>query len=97
MPNHSDKLKERFGQIIFVAFAGVSLTALVIGLRLFGDAFRSNALPFALFWIAAPIFAYFLNRQNLSSWFTLTGMRRVQVVLMIVVTAISFACSRVAT
>src|SRR6476620_9526409 len=48
-------------------------------------------LLLALLWIAAPIFAYFLNRQSLSSWFTLTGMRRVQVVLMIVVIAISFS------
>jgi hypothetical protein len=48
-------------------------------------------LLFALLWIAAPIFAYFLNRQSLSSWFTLTGMRRIHVVLMIVVIMISIA------
>jgi hypothetical protein len=93
MPNHWDKLKKRlepFNTIIGVAFVGALLIAFVIGLRLFGDAFRSNALPFALLWIAAPIFAYFLKRQSLSSWFTLTGMRRVQVVLMTVVIAISF-------
>ena len=81
---------ERFGPIIGVVFAGVLLAALGIGAGLYGDAFRSNALPFALLWIAAPIFAYFLNRQSLSSWFTLTGIRRVQVVLMTLVIAISF-------
>ena len=95
MPNQWDKLKERldlfFGPIIGVAFAGALFTALAIGLGLFGDAFQSNTLLFAVLWIAAPIFAYFLNRPSLSSCFTLIGMRRVQVVLMTVVIAISAA------
>jgi hypothetical protein len=73
------------------AVIGGSLIALGFGLKLFGEAFRSNTLLFALLWIAAPIFAYFLNRRSLFSCFTLTGMRRIQVVLMIVVIAISFA------
>ena len=77
-------------KIVMWVTIGGSFIAIWFGLGLLGDAFRSNALLFALLWIAAPISAYFLNRQSLSSWFTLTGMRRVQVVLMIVVIAISF-------
>jgi hypothetical protein len=50
-------------KIIMCVVIGGSLIALGFGLQLFGDAFRSNTLLFALLWIGAPIFAYLLNRQ----------------------------------
>jgi hypothetical protein len=61
------------------------------GLMMFGDAFRAYTAPFAVIWIAIPIFACFLRRQNVLASFTLSGLRRVQTWLMVVVVALSFA------
>jgi hypothetical protein len=70
---------------------GISgVIGLVYGLMLFGDAFRAYTLPFALLWIAVPIFACFLGRRSISACFTLAGLRRLQTTLMIVVVALSF-------
>jgi hypothetical protein len=61
------------------------------GLMLFGDAFRAYTVPLVVVWVAVPIFACFLRRQNISASFTLSGLRRVQTTLMIVVVALSFS------
>jgi hypothetical protein len=61
------------------------------GLMLFGDAFRAYTVPFAVVWVAVPIFACFLRRHSISACFTLSGLRRVQTALMIIVAALSFA------
>jgi len=70
---------------------GVGLIAFFVAVSLFGDAFRAYTVPFAVLWIAVPVLACFLHRRDVLSSFTLAGLRRVQVVLMTIVVAVSFA------
>ncbi|MCX7006537.1 MAG: hypothetical protein NTY53_04690, partial [Kiritimatiellaeota bacterium] len=69
----------------------VGVVAFIYGLKLFGDAFRAYTAPFATIWAAIPISACFLYRQNVLASFTLSGLRRAQIALMVVVVALSFA------
>jgi hypothetical protein len=72
-------------------FGILGVVGFVYGLRLFGDAFRAYTVPFAVVWGVVPVFACFLRRQNLLESFTLSGLRRVQTTLIVVVVALSFA------
>jgi hypothetical protein len=71
-------------------FGILGVVGFFYGLMLFGDAFRAYTAPFAAIWLAIPVFACILRRQNLLASFTLSGLRRVQTALMVVVVALSF-------
>lgn len=70
---------------------GVVLIGFFLCVALFGDVFRAHTGLFAILWIAIPVFACLLHRRDTLSSFTLAGLRRVQVILMTTVVAISFA------
>jgi hypothetical protein len=71
-------------------FGILGVVGVIYGLMLFGDAFRAYTTPFAVVWIAIPIFACFLRRQSLLASFTLSGLRRLQTAFIVVVLALSF-------
>ncbi len=72
--------------------AGIAgLVVLLVAARMLGEAFRAYTLLFMLGWVALPAVACLLNHRSLMACFTVVGLRRVRVILMILVVAISFA------
>src|SRR5258706_12464422 len=73
------------------SFKGVlGVISFVVGIYLLGYIFRAYTLPFAFLWVATPMFAFLLRHRSVSACFTLLGLRRIQVTLMVVVVALSF-------
>ena len=84
-------MNSKVKQWVFGILGVLGFLGFLYGILLFGEAFRAYTVPFAAVWVAVPVFACFLRRQNLLASFTLSGLRYVQTALMVVVVALSFA------
>lgn len=68
----------------------IFLAAIMVGLVLFGIVFHAYLVPFTMLWVAIPMLAVWLCRPSGQAFFTLRGLRGIQVALMTSVILLSF-------
>ncbi len=76
--------------VVYVAFWIAVVVGFAFAIILFGEASRAFILIFALLWIAVPIVACLLNNGTVFKVFTLVGLKRLQVILVVASIVLSF-------